>query len=96
MNDKFREIIQRALKGEEEAYEEEEAFVGHTGILIPYKSEYLFIEKIAFSDPYKITVVKDKKKLLSVLSERPDYTVEEGEPAPLVYRDSELIGSLNK
>lgn len=78
------------------AYEEEEAFVGHTGILVPYKSGYLFIEKIAFSEPYKVTVVKDEKELIAVLSERPDYTVEENEPSPLVYKDDELIGSLDK
>ena len=43
-----------------------------------------------------MTAVKDEKELLDILSDRPDYTVEEGEPAPLVYRDSELIGSLDK
>ena len=78
------------------AYEEEEAFVGHTGILVPYKSGYLFIEKIAFSEPYRVTVVKAEDDLISTLSDRPDYTVEEGEPSPLVYKDDALIGSLDK
>ena len=78
------------------AYQMPDAFIGHTGILVPYKSGYLFIEKTAFSAPYRVTAVKDEKELLDVLSKRPDYTVEKGEPAPLVYRDSELIGSLNK
>lgn len=78
------------------AYEEEEAFVGHTGILIPYKSGYLFVEKIAFSEPYRVTVVKDEDDLISILSKRPDYTVEEDEPSPLVYKDDVLIGSLDK
>ena len=78
------------------AYEEEEAFVGHTGILIPNGREYLFIEKIAFSDPFRVTEVKDEKDLISFLSERSDYRVEEGEPSPLVYKDDALIGSLDK
>ena len=78
------------------AYEEEEAFVGHAGILVPYKSGYLFIEKIAFSEPYRVTVVKDEADLISTLSKRPDYTVEEGEPSPLVYKDDALIGSLDR
>ena len=78
------------------AYEEEEAFVGHTGILVPYKSGYLFVEKIAFNEPYRVTVVKAEDDLISTLSDRPDYTVEEGEPSPLVYRDDALIGSLTK
>ena len=78
------------------AYEDEEAFVGHTGILIPNGREYLFIEKIAFSDPFRVTEVKNEKDLISFLSERSDYRVEEGEPSPLVYKDDALIGSLDK
>ena len=77
-------------------YEEEEAFVGHTGILIPNGRGYLFIEKIAFSDPFRVTEVKDEKDLISFLSERSDYRVEEGEPSPLVYKDDALIGNLDK
>ena len=78
------------------AYETDEAFVGHTGILVPYEDEFLFVEKIAFDEPYRVTVVKDEKELIDVLSERPDYTVEDGEPAALVYKNSELIGSLDE
>ena len=78
------------------AYEDEEAFVGHTGILIPNGREYLFIEKIAFSDPFRVTEVKSEKDLISFLSKRSDYRVEEGEPSPLVYKDDALIGNLDK
>ena len=78
------------------AYEDEEAFVGHTGILIPDGSGYLFIEKIAFSDPFRVTEVKSEEDLISFLSKRSDYRVEEGEPSPLVYKDDALIGSLDK
>ena len=76
------------------AYEEEAAFVGHTGILIDCRniesvdSNYLFVEKIAFGDPFKITLFK--------LSERPDYTSEEGDPAPVVYKNGEIIGELKR
>ena len=48
------------------AYEEEAAFVGHTGILIDCRdiesvdSNYLFVEKIAFGDPFKITLFNDE------------------------------------
>ncbi len=81
-------------------YEEDSAFVGHTGILIDCRevetvdTDYLFLEKIAFNDAYKITMVNDEKELLEILSGRPDYTVEEGEPKPLVYRDDKAIGEL--
>ena len=84
------------------AYEEEAAFVGHTGILIDCRniesvdSNYLFVEKIAFGDPFKITLVKDENDLIELLSERPDYTSEEGDPAPVVYKNGERIGELKR
>ena len=82
------------------AYEEDVAFVGHTGLLIDthdnpeVDSPYIFVEKIAFYDSYKVTKIKDETELLNVLSARPDYTPEDGEPNPLVYKNNELIGEL--
>ena len=84
------------------AYEEDDAFVGHTGILIDCKdigsidSGYLFVEKIAFGGPFKITLVKDENELMEVLSARDDYTVEEGEPAPVVCKNGEVLGELKR
>jgi hypothetical protein len=84
------------------AYEEEAAFVGHTGILIDCRniesvdSNYLFVEKIAFGDPFKITLFNDENDLIEMLSERPDYTSEEGDPAPVVYKNGERIGELKR
>ena len=84
------------------AYEEEAAFVGHTGILIDCRniesvdSNYLFVEKIAFGDPFKITLFNDENDLIGMLSERPDYTSEEGDPAPVVYKNGERIGELKR
>ena len=84
------------------AYEEEAAFVGHTGILIDCRniesvdSNYLFVEKIAFGDPFKITLFNDENDLIEMLSERPDYTSEEGDPVPVVYKNGERIGELKR
>ena len=84
------------------AYNEDKAFVGHTGILIDCRdmesvdSNYLFVEKIAFGDPFKITLIRDENELMKMLSERPDYITEEGEPAPVVYKNGEIIGELNR
>ena len=84
------------------AYEEEAAFVGHTGILIDCRdiesvdSNFLFVEKIAFGDPFKITLVQDENELVKMLSERPDYTSEEGDPVPVVYKNGERIGELER
>ncbi len=83
------------------AYEEEYAFVGHTGLLIDCRkidavdTDYLFVEKIAFNDAYKVTKIRDENELIQILAERPDYFVEEGEPKPLVYKNDERIGELS-
>ena len=62
---------------------------------IPY-AKYVFIEKLAFGDPFKVTKLNDKADLIEMLSERSDYTVEEGEPAPAVYENDKLIGKLKR
>ena len=76
--------------------EENEAYVGHTGILVPYDGEYLFIEKIAFSEPYRVTKVKNAKALIDIFSARPDYTVEADEATPQVFENDVLIGELSR
>ena len=56
----------------------------------------MFVEKIAFGDPFKITLFKDENDLIEMLSERSDYTSEEGDPAPVVYKNGEIIGELKR
>ena len=60
-------------------------FVGHTGVLIKYSDYYLFIEKIAFEQPYQATRVNNMDELLDIMSLRPEYFGEEGEAGPFVY-----------
>ena len=89
-------IISIAFK----TYEDEKAFVGHTGILIDCKdselvdSNYVFVEKIAFGEPFVITLLKDESELIDVFSARADYTVEEGDPLPVVYKNDKILGEL--
>ena len=96
-NDKC-SIISIAFK----TYDNDEAYVGHTGILIDCQdiadadAKYVFIEKIAFGDPFKVTKLNEKSDLIEMLSERSDYTVEEGDPAPAVYENDKLIGELKR
>ena len=71
-------------------------FVGHTGILIKYSDSYLFVEKIAFEQPYQATKVHTMDELLSILSLRPEYFGEEGEAGPFVYNNGEYVGTLKK
>ena len=69
-------------------------FVGHTGILIKDRDDYLFVEKIAFEQPYQATKVTTVDELLNILSLRPEYFGEEGEAGPFVYNNGEYIGTL--
>lgn len=48
-----------------------------------------------FGDPFLVTVVQDEAELLQVLSQRPDYSVQEGEAAPVVCKNAEQIGALS-
>lgn len=69
-------------------------FVGHTGLLIKYSDYYLFVEKIAFEQPYQATKVHNMDELLNILSLRPEYFGEEGEAGPFVYNNGEYVGTL--
>ena len=75
--------------------ETDEAFVGHTGILIDSGSKYVFVEKIAFNDKFKITVTDSEEELISVLSQRPEYRPEDGDPATVIYKNTEKIGEID-
>lgn len=69
-------------------------FVGHTGVLIKYNDYYLFVEKIAFEQPYQATKVNNMDELLSILSLRPEYFGEEKEAGPFVYNNGDYVGTL--
>lgn len=71
-------------------------FVGHTGLLIKYSDYYLFVEKIAFEQPYQATKVSNMDELLDILSLRPKYFGEEKEAGPFVYNNGDYVGTLKK
>lgn len=80
----------------------QEAYVGHTGILVDRgeeaetngRSRYLFVEKLAFQDPFMMTELTDEKELIALFSSRPEYQPEDGDPPALIYRNDELMGVL--
>ena len=71
-------------------------FVGHTGILIKCDGYDLFVEKIAFEQPYQVTKINSMDELLTMLSTRPEYFGEEGEAGPFVYNNGEYVGTLKQ
>lgn len=74
---------------------EKRLFIGHTGVLIKNNEKYLFIEKIAFEQPYQISVIKEKKDLLRIFNTRDTY-FEDEKDKPLVYENDKLLGQLSK
>lgn len=78
----------------------EEAFVGHTGILVDCSdmpeagAKYVFVEKIAFGEPFQVTKLNNLDELMALFSSRPDYATEDGEPAPVVCMDDKVVGTL--
>ena len=78
----------------------EDAFVGHTGLLIDCSeipevdSSYIFLEKVAFTEPYRVTQINSDSDIITMLAERPELKAAKGEPAPRVYKNDQFIGDL--
>jgi hypothetical protein len=72
----------------------DQVFVGHSGILVETDQGLLFVEKLAFEQPYQATKAKDMDQLLGILAKRPEYFGEEGEAGPFVYRNGEYLCEL--
>lgn len=72
----------------------DQVFVGHSGILVETDQGLMFVEKLAFEQPYQATKAKDMDQLLDILARRPEYFGEEGEAGPFVYRNGEYLGEL--
>lgn len=70
------------------------AFVGHTGILVNMGNHYLFVEKLAFEQPYQATRLGSMDDLMRLFSARAEYFGEEGAEDTLVYQNDTLIGKL--
>lgn len=58
--------------------EENFLFVGHVGVLVPFKEGLLFVEKLAFQEPYQAIKFADRKALNDYLMNH--YNVEWNQP----------------
>ena len=72
----------------------DQVFVGHTGVLIDQGSVCLFVEKLAFEQPYQAIIAADREQLLSLLAAREEYYGSEGDAGPFVYINGEYLGEL--
>lgn len=73
---------------------ERTVFVGHTGLLAEREEGLLFVEKIAFEQPYQATKASGLQDLLALLAQRPEYFGGPDEPGPFVYLNGNYIGEL--
>ena len=73
----------------------DQIFTGHTGVLIKQAGDmYLFIEKLAFEQPYQAILVSDTDQLFNLLADRAEYYGSEGDAGPYVYLNGDCLGEL--
>lgn len=71
------------------------AFVGHAGILLDEGDSLLFIEKLAFEQPYQVTRLRNTDELIKMLSARPEYAAEDGKEPSVICRNNAVIGRIS-
>lgn len=75
-----------------------EVFVGHTGVLVERNAvnekdayKYLFVEKMAYEQPYRATKFNDMNELLELFTARTDYFEDATMQGTFVYLNDQLI-----
>ena len=60
-------------------------------VLINLDDKYLFVEKIAFEQPYQISVIKSKNDLIELFNNRSTYFGDESAKGPYIYENDKLL-----
>jgi hypothetical protein len=71
--------------------ESKSVFVGHTGVLIDMNGEYLFVEKLAFEQPYRATRIASIDELVEIFNSRSEYFDNEQKTGTWFYRNGERL-----
>ena len=66
-------------------------FIGHTGILFSSNNKLFFVEKIAFQEPYQLTVFNNRIELNDYLMLRYDTNVGQSMAKPFIMENDELM-----
>ena len=69
------------------------AYIGHTGVLIELNNKIVFIEKIAFEQPYQISILEARDDLKNMLFSRKTYFRDNTEEGPFIYENDKLLFS---
>lgn len=66
-------------------------FIGHTGVLLPHEEELFFVEKLAFQEPYQLTIFKNRIELNDYLMAKYDNSVGQPTAKPFIMENDELL-----
>ena len=66
-------------------------FIGHTGVSVPIKDGYLFVEKLAFEEPYQAIKFSTKTQLYDYLSEKYKDYQDEATAKPFIMENGEPV-----
>ena len=71
--------------------EENMIFVGHVGVLLPFEGKLLFIEKLAFQEPYQAILFANRNELSDYLMNRYDVEWEQPNAIPFIMENDQLM-----
>lgn len=71
--------------------ETNQVYVGHTGVLIFLGESYLFIEKLAYEQPYRVTKLDSEKQLIDIFDSRSEYFENEDKTGTYYYINDSLL-----
>ncbi|MEB3005870.1 DUF4300 family protein [Capnocytophaga sp. G2] len=71
--------------------EENMLFVGHVGVLVPFESKLLFVEKLAFQEPYQVIIFANRTELSDYLMNRYDVEWEQPNAIPFIMENDTLM-----
>ena len=71
--------------------EENTLFVGHVGVLVPFEGKLLFIEKLAFQEPYQAIKFDNRTQLSDYLMNRYDVEWEQPNAIPFIMENDALM-----
>lgn len=66
-------------------------FIGHTGVLLAHQEKLYFIEKIAFQEPYQLTVFSTREQLNDYLMGKYDTAFDQPTAAPFIMENDQLL-----
>ena len=71
--------------------EENMIFVGHVGVLVPFEGKLLFVEKLAFQEPYQAIIFANRTELSDYLMNRYDVEWEQPNAIPFIMENDSLM-----